>query len=1640
MKILLSSLISILFLSSCKQATTNVVEAVTDSILQKVSIQLSVSEDLGEISVGSDDRDIVVQVKNNSSDPIRKLSMSIGKGQSVLKFKPDADSIYTSPGFGGTCSEELQTGDSCTFVLQLTTRKPGDFNVPIAVSYENTIEPQSEQFSIKALIGEPASLVFTNDKTLYDFGVLEQTDISDKEIELEIQNVGGLKSRSSTISFVNESGDAFELKSHNCPTEIKPLEKCNVKVGYRSKNNNYTDPEVKYASKFTLNYVKDPEGRTAKLNGSFKYISSTIEAKLSTNYSPITFDTLVAGNKQVKNIKVTNNGYKAGIIKQIIFNDPIGLPFATCIKGTNNHLNCQKSLFDLPFEVEDLNNCLENQVNGIVGKVAGASCFFNITYWPSVNYKAGSQILHDFEGATLSFVYDSQWRDQENIVTKNNMFNISANYYSNAQIDLDSIMVETNYLNSSLITNVGSETFEANLGRLAKISDVSYDTFYKLIFKNNGETAATLQGIFDGSVSPKEITETGADLNSYYRAVKYNSCGFIAPGATCSVSFSLTPLALGNVSSEDSLMYDNVSDPLKKYKILNFKYLDGASFQDDGSVATDRITNIRLIAKLIAKGSLVFVENLSQTFPQVPNGITTNHIITLKNVGTGDVFAISHHSVNNLEPKFSTWPLKIQNLTTIPLPSTKDCYDILYPKNNPLLSDSPNPTRFLAPNESCALSISNSAPESFRYLATEYPSSIAEYNRFYAESLLGNNEIWQRKGLSYSPIKLSFQYFDGDVDPENSASIPFGLSQVTKEMNITTSFRSPAYLIFRNPMPMQSGVLYRPGLTYPSFSVTEPVNAILNSYTVTPAFFDYTHYTNINNTFVKSTVSKNHVNTLGSLPNTYTYHIGTFKVGETFVGSLNLSNVGGSPATSVDVVEEAISSPISLTKYNNLTSAPYPQISISPNQNIAMEFTFNPISPGVFKRCYLFNYNNQIGGNIDQSVCVMATAVANIPSFDFKVQDIDVAYNSITDQVTETPTGVWTTYTSPINGVINPPITFNGIRNSKAYALKLLRITNTGTVAATKFSTTFLTSLNTPGAVISEITTRSSTSGNPTCLLDMTINPGQSCDLYIKYKPLTATTAIYAPYIGVIYERIANQFASQSLGLRFVAVDPATLSPQSLTAEIVTNWKNPLSPIPVSSSYPLALNGFGKSGTHFKLTSYSSNKIFTVVVNNTSAIKASFLSMNSNPSGSWSEVYNDSSMIIEANRGCFYGDDEFAAIASEEKGFNNSTTNKCNLRFTFSGKTTYSSCSAWNAPTKTKVVKHAGAIQASCNPFVYELSYYNYKRSATDKITFHVKGFIEPNQVQTISQLSNVQAYSTSSTKGAISFTIPTLQEVDVSLGTILKYRVYYSINFDDFYNQNIFFAYNASPVMSYIESVSPNITISNLNKGSYYFFRVAAIREFNDGVNGNINYVSLSNLDILTLPIPDQSSIYWHSNKALIDKSFQATPGTLSQAQTNCTGKNYIYSIKGTSKSFAKALINSQYWQKIISDPNNSSGYPVNDPGAVPHWLNDSARNIATNVSLYDNSTISGIPNYDPLAISGGDEDLKLLYSKACTNNASCDFLYKIVGGDDVDLYFQGTFYTYPTGASAYARCFAIIKCPTNTSLDITSGSCAKP
>lgn len=434
--------------------------------LAPVTLDVAGGTDLGLFLIGDPAQVIDLVATNNSNLPITGLSLTISDTVTAgMTFNPDLGGARNFPGYLGDCTSVLAANSSCTMTIFYNPLIQGAFTQDVTFSYSNIIETKTIDASFTLQAGEPASLIFTDEKTTYDFGVKERKDCVDIIYQpLEIKNAGGLPATNLVFTMLNTpsaSIEAYKIFSNNCPSELDVGATCNIVVSFQPQN--WGDPqdcdgdtindvapdldtyEVNYNGQLRGDFTRDPLGGIGSINGYFTTLSTTIEGRIEVSGLPdINFDDpfLVGGQKTKKTIKISNFGFKEAILRSVHVRQG-GVHIATCIKDfVGTAMECRdasdasdssnklsKDVF--PLHITDINSCFDlytymgygrnpdgsltvtglKEVGGIPeGGNAGESCFLDIHFEPSVNQIADANFADpdDFE---FVIEYDTTWKN-----------------------------------------------------------------------------------------------------------------------------------------------------------------------------------------------------------------------------------------------------------------------------------------------------------------------------------------------------------------------------------------------------------------------------------------------------------------------------------------------------------------------------------------------------------------------------------------------------------------------------------------------------------------------------------------------------------------------------------------------------------------------------------------------------------------------------------------------------------------------------------------------------------------------------------------------------------------------------------------------------------------------------------------------------------------------------------------------------------------------------------------------------------------------------------------------------------------------------------------------------------------------------
>ncbi len=805
----------------------------TEGVYTEPTVKILGGNSLGEFLVDSEKDIIEIKIKNNSKFEIFDMSFTFDDSSGFSFRKDSFDDAVPYPGYLGNCGSALLSLSECTLYMEYNPISTGDSKISLIFNYKNLIGPASVSTPLSATTGLAASLIFVGEITSYKNGIVEQTVPTPIHTNLILKNAGGLSALDMKVNLINSNTpEGYSITQNNCPQDLAPKATCNIRVTFTSKNTQESDLPVDYLSNLRIQYTNDPFGTLAFLNAYWTTTSTQIKGEFTSGLPLVSFPEIIVGNKITKDIKITNNGHREAILLKIIFKNstyglgPDGL-WATCSAPSNpgDFLECVDytgapiGVSDqYPFMLKDLNNCLNNEVLGIIGSATqGSSCFFEMTFHPSTTLLYSAS--HDFSGTTMEFQYDSRWKDNVTII-QSELYTANASALGAARFEVSALefdnAFQTEVSNGNLDSLGESKWFLYDMGRRALISDYSYYTPLRIRILNIGRSRGTitdvtsLDALTAGTL--KGILGSGAsNITDYYRnALTTCFTAPLNPGETCQISINFSPRAFGNNSLEDERMYDYNSNVSDRYKRFNFTYADGSTINDDGSARANLTTQARFTATLVTKGYL------SYDISRPPNdgrlasaGIVANealtHEVRITNIGTGTIPYMKfrqfdpNNPIDDYElipnPSFNNYPFTV--IATAPgslNSSTSDCLNKIdrrqvlgsdfvidtytFHQSGTSLSPNssyitPDPSWALDQGTSCILTIQSKMPEPssltfnlFQYSGVEptINSSIPERGREWSVS--ENNTLALRHYQNFNnnsvPDYFSIEYFDGD--------------------------------------------------------------------------------------------------------------------------------------------------------------------------------------------------------------------------------------------------------------------------------------------------------------------------------------------------------------------------------------------------------------------------------------------------------------------------------------------------------------------------------------------------------------------------------------------------------------------------------------------------------------------------------------------------------------------------------------------------------------------------------------------------------------------------------------------------------------------------------------------------------------
>jgi hypothetical protein len=559
---------------------------------------------------------------------------------------------------------------------------------------------------------------------------------------------------------------------------------------------------------------------------------------------------------------------------------------------------------------------------------------------------------------------------------------------------------------------------------------------------------------------------------------------------------------------------------------------------------------------------------------------------------------------------------------------------------------------------------------------------------------------------------------------------------------------------------------------------------------------------------------------------------------------------------------------------------------------------------------------------------------------------------------------------------------FKAIKGSPIYVKKMYTLENTG--GAPLNDLTFSIKASATANVIANTTTGDGYSIYSNTCVSVTLAATETCTFEINFLASALEASTRNIFGHISYAIAQDQYISQMWTVTLEANDPATVRIGDVNPFTILDEFGGI----IEGAFPIDLGDYPMIGlptlNDYPIQAVTKNNI---TVENQSLTKASFLreyrtyvgdDAANIPPGVWTEIYNANGKIIDASRGCFYGDDEGLATDPDTWGFNSATTNTCEFNLTYNMDD-----------------KNIGEWLPEYDNYL-SLNYYDNERNSSSKIYLFIRGFVQPNK----STVSTPNIYNvTAQDDGTVYFEWDASVSDNTNWGSVLGYRVFYATNptlLQDIYN-------NFSP--NYVDTTTPSVTINNLAQSKLYYFKIVARRQTPVSI---INYFSdISNMPLQKVIVPPADTIYNHQAKIIIDTymSPQGTPaiGTKSQSTSTCTTEKVVLSAGGSNVTISKQLIGITVFNIIDSDPSYSS-YPYDN---YPHWMSD----VPTSIAPY-------FPDYVCSDTSGSDIVDNEYFQKTCSD-CSCDSLSVLKGGDGFFLPIGATIYSEGETNSGAARCF---------------------
>jgi|GEM_PF-3103328 len=1703
--------------------------------------------DLGEHVTTNGPKTITLELANNSDFPYTELSLIFNAEEndqnSVTTFKAGESGGNDFPGLGGTCKTTIQPRTTCKIILSFAPRENRQYNEIINLQFKNLVDRESHTITYTILAGTPPQLSLIDDKTQYTFGqlvgsaktpVIEREEIQTFTEIIKVKNTGGLSAKNVTVMV---SEDCISSLTGLCPTgmnnaysmtttckdRIKPNEVCEAVVTFRAKNQNpLIGPvpadiiEIDYKGNLNFSYKKSAtDDDYLNLNTYFRTVSTNIKAKFKSSAQTITFsDKLTAGKRDLRTYRLSNNGFREGEIRALVFRNA-GNNFLVSCKDRNNIdiLTCYKQDLSLstlsyfPFYVKDRNRCLRETDSSSPKFInVEEGCVFDIVFQPSTTFTTDK--LSDFLNLKMNLLYDDKLKGLTNVIEEQ-YATLNAQSISPARLEVASIVYD-----SQIFPVTSGSISTTDFGRLAMQSLQFYKRKSLIItFKNNGSSKALGIQFKDGKNNIIPIGGTTINLGlyppQYYASVigSETNCTVVPAGENCTLSMNFAPISLGNSTKETDNMFDGIDAGSKRFKDFIISYDNGSTYTDtnftDTPDAPKKSTTARIFATLVRKGKLQPLTDDSRNLSSINAGVNVigdKYLVklVLQNIGAGEIPYIRFMNppspnFNRPSPRAFDYDFKVINSTPTDIANynvTKDCKTVLDIDENYTVPLSATPgSRIgnfsaLYENESCLLTFEAQRNNRF-YRSDSYGCSDSQGSdftdalRYFSQEALANNpsSLWEpcRSPNNLNMTGLQFDFYDGDnLNPSPGVDATYGARATLSplyNLNILQSWQ--AKLMIYNPTPYIGATFYRQGYTMPMLN---PGISSQTARNITAQWFwgpdqNYTRSLAnpaINGSLFQGDKSRSFVPLMSSWADRtnydYVYFIGNFPQNSgSMVIPISLKNHGGANAKIIQFTSTGL--------LGSLTPKTSPTIGSLIGANAIMSsITYDLLTSTPGEQKAEFNLVYETGEHFDPlnfngsqtptnanssqktrriKVLILANVITNntYPRISISTQDYSVSEN------------IGSPPTVSLNGPVLPqtlswnitPVTstivFDSIKypntatTSDIYAQKRVTITNNSGFTISNMAIIFRDTVgsNFPKTLPSSFTTVSNTCG-------ASLGNGLSCNIILRYLPRSSDLN-QTFVMSVLHQIGTGTFAVQNLGISLSPRSAGTVIANGRSATSINYKVTSNSPNITRTSYPLVM-GTQQLDVIPKVTKFDQTgngnfrKIAMININST---KTSFLLAyhlyltNNNLRGYSSGNKPDSSVvpdlteyrtvdglqyaiihklkyannsdriIVEASKGCLFGDDENnVALAHNEKGFNNATSaaNPCLLIFTHNANFEYL--------TKNILANNGDDMRENAT----ELWYYSYSRSTTASIWLHATGTFNPDTSNMIGSYTNVTAFDTPS----INFNIPRLTETTPTVGTITGLRIIMGTSagvlnspYDKSLTNYIDIPYSSGTTYSDLLTFT-----SGLIPSEYRYFRVLAIREhpLNNSGSKFLNLSSTKYLSLVVNPasilkvlVPPANHHYFHAQKILVMKDLfdGVTYNDFTTTKSKCSNAPSLVVKDPSTFTYKYRLITRFAWNLIKNEPQSTS-YLNSD--RIAHWIDDPLVDI--------DQVASTDPSFTPNTSSQVLENSKIFYLRNSSNPSA--LVNQAVGGvSGANFSYWDSYVDGGTGYAS-ARCMVVL------------------